>query len=46
MIAEPGSFAGKINSPIPLLGPDESILMSLAILFKETASSFKAPPVW
>jgi len=43
MIEEPGSFAGILISPIPLLGPLDSILMSFAILFKETANCFNAP---
>jgi fumarate hydratase class II len=42
IIEEPGSFSGRIISPIPLLGPEPSILISLAILFKETAICFDA----
>ena len=40
---DPGSFAGIIISPIPLLGPDANKRISLAILFKETANCFNAP---
>ena len=40
---EPGSFAGITNSPIPDLGPEANILMSLAILLVDTANCFKAP---
>ena len=43
IIEEPGSFSGIKISPIPLLGPEANIRMSLAILFKETATCFKAP---
>ena len=32
-----------INSEIPLLGPDANILMSLAILFNDTAICLRAP---
>ena len=32
IIEEPGSFDGKINSPMPHLGPEASILISFAIL--------------
>ena len=42
---EPGSFAGITNSPIPDLGPEANILMSLAILLMDTANCFKAPCV-
>ena len=42
IIEEPGSFTGNIISPIPLLGPEESILMSLAIFISETAVLFSA----
>ncbi len=40
---DPGSLAGMLISPIPLLGPEANILMSLAILFKETANCLRAP---
>ena len=40
---EPGSLAGIINSPIPDLGPEAINLMSLAILFKDTAICLIAP---
>ena len=43
MIELPGSLAGIIISPIPDLGPDAIIRISLAILFKDTAICFKAP---
>ena len=43
MIELPGSLAGIINSPIPDLGPEAIILMSLAILFKDTAICLSAP---
>ena len=43
IIEEPGSFAGRLISPIPLLGPDESILISLAIFMSDTATDFRAP---
>ena len=45
IIELPGSFAGKINSAIPLLGPLPIKRISLAILNSETASCFKAPCV-
>src|SRR5690554_7117560 len=45
MMDDPGSFSGMIISPIPERGPEASILMSLAILFKATANCFKAPCV-
>ena len=40
---DPGSFADKINSPIPHLGPDDNNLISFAILYNEIAICFKAP---
>ena len=43
MMDEPGSFSGIKISPIPDRGPEANIRTSLAILFKETASCFKAP---
>ena len=42
IIDDPGSLAGNIISPIPLLGPEDNILMSFAIFMKETAHPFKA----
>ena len=39
----PGSLSGIYNSPIPLLGPLDNILTSLAIFIKLTATVFKAP---
>jgi len=43
MMEEPGSFSGRSSSPSPDLGPDPKNLMSLAILFKETATVFRDP---
>ena len=43
MMEEPGSLSGIKISPIPLLGPDESIRTSLAIFIKLTATVFNAP---
>ena len=43
MIEEPGSLSGINNSPIPQRGPEDSILISLAIFIKDTATVFKAP---
>ena len=43
MIELPGSFAGRVISPIPDLGPEAIILMSLAILFSTTANCLRAP---
>jgi hypothetical protein len=40
MMEEPGSFSGNCNSPMPDLGPEASILISFAILFKDTAICF------
>jgi hypothetical protein len=37
MMEELGSFSGNCNSPMPDLGPEASILISFAILFKDTA---------
>ena len=37
IIDDPGSFAGRLISPIPLLGPEDNILISLAIFINETA---------
>jgi hypothetical protein len=42
MMEEPGSFSGNCISPMPDLGPEASILISFAILFKDTAICFKA----
>ena len=41
MIELPGSFSGILISPIPDRGPDASHRMSLAILCKATASTFR-----
>ena len=35
IIEDPGSFAGSINSAIPLLGPDDKTRISFAILNNE-----------
>ena len=43
MIEDPGSFAGKDISPIPLLGPLANHLISLAILNKDPAITFNIP---
>ena len=43
IIEEPGSFAGKINSPYPALGPEPKNLISFAIFIKDTAKVFKIP---
>src|SRR5213082_661246 len=43
MIDEPGSFAGRINSPRPQRGPDASKRMSLAIFISEPPSVLRAP---
>ena len=43
IIELPGSFSGNCNSPIPLLGPEASNLISFAIFLHETASVFKLP---
>jgi hypothetical protein len=43
IIDDPGSFEGINTSPIPHLGPEDNMRISLAILFKETAICFKAP---
>ena len=43
MIDDPGSFSGSSNSPIPHLGPEESILISFPIFISETAVRFNAP---
>ena len=45
MIEDPGSFSGIRISPIPERGPEANIRTSLAILFNETATCFKAPCV-
>ena len=45
MIEDPGSFSGIVISPIPLLGPEESMRMSFPIFIKLTANCFKAPDV-
>ena len=43
MIELPGSFAGKMSSPIPQRGPYPSHLISLAIFMSEQASVFITP---
>src|SRR5579862_8660999 len=43
IIEEPGSFAGKINSPKPQRGPDPSQRISFAIFIKAQAKVFNAP---
>ena len=43
MIEDPGSFAGNVISPIPLLGPLANHLRSLAILNKDPETTFKIP---
>ena len=43
IIEDPGSLSGINISPIPLLGPELNILISLAIFIKLTATVFKAP---
>ncbi len=40
---EPGSLSGMISSPIPDLGPDESMRTSLPIFMSETATLLKEP---
>ena len=40
---DPGSFAGNVISPIPLLGPLASHLRSFAILNNEPATTFSDP---
>ena len=43
IIDEPGSFAGKIISPYPALGPDPRNLISFAIFIRLTAAVFNVP---
>ena len=43
IIEDPGSLAGRINSPIPLLGPEPNMRMSLPIFISDTATVFNAP---
>ena len=43
---EPGSFAGKVNSPYPALGPEPKNLISLAIFNKQTAVVLSVPEKW
>ena len=43
MIDEPGSFDGIINSPMPVLGPDDKNLMSSAIFSRSEARILIAP---
>ena len=40
---DPGSFAGKISSPMPQRGPDPNHLISLAIFINEQAKVFRVP---
>ena len=42
MIEDPGSFAGRIISPIPDLGPQPKYRISFAILKNEVATTLKA----
>src|SRR5436190_20673086 len=46
MIELPGSFSGIAISPIPQRGPEASHRTSLAILFREAATVFRAPWAW
>ena len=43
IIDDPGSFAGKIISPYPALGPEPKNRISLAIFIKQTAAVFNVP---
>src|SRR3546814_5513846 len=43
MIDEPGSFAGRMSSPIPLRGPEPRKRMSFAIFIAATAPTLSAP---
>ncbi len=43
IIELPGSFSGRISSPMPDLGPELRNLISLAILNKLTETLFKIP---
>ena len=43
IIDDPGSFAGRISSPYPALGPEPKNLISLAIFIKQTAVVFNVP---
>ena len=43
MIEDPGSFAGRIISPIPDLGPQPNHRISFAILNNEVATTLRAP---
>ena len=43
MMDDPGSFDGKISSPMPVRGPDPSQRRSLAILNRVTAAAFSPP---
>mmetsp|Transcript_15259 Transcript_15259/g.18868 ORF Transcript_15259/g.18868 Transcript_15259/m.18868 type:complete len:211 (+) Transcript_15259:1304-1936(+) len=43
IILDPGSLAGSSSSPRPLRGPEPRKRISFAILFKLTATVFKAP---
>ena len=41
----PGSFAGKISSPSPHLGPEPRNLKSLAILIRLHAMTLRSPDI-
>ena len=43
IIDEPGSFSGKLISPMPQRGPEPKSRMSLAIFIRLTASVLSAP---
>ena len=43
MIEQPGSFSGRINSPMPARGPEASQRMSLAIFISAAPSVLSAP---
>src|SRR5690606_19199774 len=43
IIELPGSLDGMMYSPIPLLGPEANMRMSLPIFISDTAIVFKAP---
>ena len=43
IMEEPGSFAGKINSPYPALGPEPKNLISFAIFIRQTAVVLRVP---
>src|SRR5476649_1782701 len=43
MMDEPGSFSGRLSSPIPARGPEPSRRRSFAILKRSAASALSAP---